>query len=543
MPANQSKIMFSYTELQLISARREEVKKSYDAAKARNHRLFLDGDDKATHEYTYPNQLDDAHNIVNMFYEEGLRVISIQKKTKVGADGLMIEIARLLTTHPDDAIVVNPDNVRIITGMSNAGWEKDIKDKAPSCFQDKIFHHGKLDKTELQKIHNGLVIIDEIDTGDKERQKLHNTLKSAGILDVKHMAEHNNRFVLISATMVKELHDLYRWGPLHKLFTMTIPESYIGHSDFLERGILQEFYPLTTDEYAEKWVLEDIIENYGEDYRVHIVRVKTITCVQDACIRNGVECIIHTSNNRLSEDDITKLFKTPLQNHYVLCVKGLLRRANLIPNPWKLRIGATHEFYTKKVDNNVQIQGLPGRMTGYWRDALEHGHKTGPYRTSIQAIKEYEITYHDPFGPNPYQTSGFKKNNNGRVTISNTILSPVNIPNLEPCELPCHRRKGQTKIIICDIGIDIDIGDHDTLLDLLLQKNEQAYIKYKNYDIHVWKADTSDKCEKWGIRSMEKKNAYSTEANIRDKTKNTLMIYHHERRIIFCAWNGEETIM
>jgi hypothetical protein len=74
-------------------------------------------------------------------------------------------------------------------------------------------------------ISNGLIIIDEIDTGDKEYQVLHTTLKEAGVLDVEHMKKHNNRFVFISATMIKELYDLYRWGELHELCKMTIPAS------------------------------------------------------------------------------------------------------------------------------------------------------------------------------------------------------------------------------------------------------------------------------------------------------------------------------
>jgi len=48
-------------------------------------------------------------------------------------------------------------------------------------------------------------------------------------------------------------------------------------------------------------------------------------------------------------------------------------------------------------------------MTGYWRSEIEGGHKTGPHRTSLKAIKEYEKTYLDPFGLNSYQTNGFKK--------------------------------------------------------------------------------------------------------------------------------------
>ena len=430
--------MSSRTEL--ISARREEVIQSYKSAAATNKRLFAEGDDKATTEYIFPNQKEDAFNVQSMFYDNKRRVVSIQKKTKVGADGFMIETAKLLTTHSDDEFVVNPANVRILTGMSNVGWEKDMIEKAPTCFKDKIFHHGKLPKADLMNMRNGLFIIDEVDTGDKEYQRLHTTLKEAGVLDVNHMKEHNNRFVFISATMIKELYELYRWGELHELYQMTIPSLYIGHKDFLERGIIQEFYPLTSAENADKWVQEDIVDNYGADYRVHIVRLtgKNLRVVQNACIRFREDVIFrnHTSTERLSKDEIAEFFKKTLTKHIVLGVKGFFRRANLIPNRWKLRIGATHELYTKIVDNNVQIQGLTGRMTGYWRDDIDGGHKTGPHRTSIKAIEEYESTYLDPFGMNSYQTASFKKKKGKVKTIASTMLSPKHILNLDAVDLP-----------------------------------------------------------------------------------------------------------
>jgi|UniRef100_A0A6C0I8S6 hypothetical protein len=437
---------------EVISARREDVLQSYKSAIATNYRLFKEGDDTATSEYIYPNQMEDAYNIVNMFYSKNCRVISIQKKTKVGADGLMIEIAKLLTTHNDDEFVVNPKNVRILTGMSNAGWEKDMICKAPGCFKDKIKHHGQLKNAGLHSnIRDSLIIIDEIDTGDGEKQVLHTILKDAGILDAKHMKENNNRFVFISATMIKELYDLYRWGDLHELYKMTIPSSYIGHKDFLDMGIVKEYYDLSKKEGADKWVSEDIIENYGEDYRVHIVRVKgnkgkgNADMVQDACIRKGVLFKNHTSKDRLSPEEISSFFKEPLKQHIVIGIKGLFRRANLIPNRWKLRIGATHELFTKTIDNNVQIQGLTGRMSGYWRDVIEDGHKTGPHRTSIKAIEEYEKTYNDPYGVNDYQSAGFTKKK-GKINAKTTMLTAKNIPNLEPVDLPVVEDKTDEKL-------------------------------------------------------------------------------------------------
>jgi hypothetical protein len=441
-------------------ASRKLVKSAYETAEAENYLNFLKGDDKATAEYIFPNQKEDAKNIVEEFYRNNCRVVSVQKKTKVGADGLMIETATLLTTHEDDAFVVNYVNVRILTGMSNAGWEKDMKDKAPSCFKDKIFHHGQLSKADLRMMRNSLLIIDEIDSGDKEGQVLHTILKEAGVLDVRHMEEHNNRFIFISATMIKELYQLYQWGSLHTLYKMTIPASYIGHNDFLQLGIIKEFYSLQSKENAEKWVQEDILDNYGPDYRVHIVRLnpKTVKIVEAACIRKGILFRNHTSTDRLTKEEQTEFFKEALPQHIVLGVKGFFRRANLIPNRWKLRIGATHELCVKIVDNNVQVQGLPGRMSGYWRDDIENGHKTGPHRTSIKAIKEYEATYLDPFGENSYKTAGFNKKK-GKVTSESTMLSAKNIPGLHVVELPTVEKVVDIKTyrIYSDMNIAKDV--------------------------------------------------------------------------------------
>jgi hypothetical protein len=546
--------MSSSSESNLIALRREKVIASYREAEINNYEAFKADYDKATAEYIFPNQKEDANNIVDKFYKNKRRVISIQKKTKVGADGLMIEIATRLTTHPDDKFVVNPANVRIITGMSNASWEKDMIDKAPNCFKDKIFHHGKLQKAfikhittdEITGVTNGLFIIDEIDSGDKPKQKLANLLKEAGVLDVKHMEDHNNRFVFISATLIKELLELYRWGDLHELYKMSIPSSYFGHKDFLEKGIIKEFYPLNSKEKAEEWVQDDIITNYGTDYRVHLVRVtaKIVDVVQNACIRKGVTFRNHTSTDRLSEDEIKEFFKEPLTKHIVLGVKGLYRRANLIPNPWKLRIGATHELCTKIVDNNVQIQGLPGRMTGYWRTDIEGGHKTGPHRTSINAIKEYEKVYDDPFGNNPYQTSGLKKNKNGTVSANPTMLSPTNIPNLVPIELPTVREKGSMPIVIITItDEEKEMFNRTSVMNIIKKYNKKAYNDYRSYEPHCWNMDSDAKCSKWRLNAMKKENAYSSETNIgEDKTKNVLVVYLHENSLILNAWNGEQTV-
>ena len=539
---------------ELISARREDVLQAYNSARATNHRLFLEGDDKATAEYIFQNQMEDAHNIVEKLYKNKRRVVSIQKKTKVGADGIMIEIAKLLTTHIDDKFVINPTNVRILTGMNNATWEKDLIQKAPTCFKNKIFHHGKLSRAELLNIRNGVYIIDEIDTGDKEYQVLHNTLKEAGVLDVKHMEEHNNRFIFISATMIKELYDLYRWGELHELHQMTIPVGYFGHNDFLEKGIVKEFYPLSSIENANKWIQEDIIVNYGSDYRVHIVRCnkKTVGLIQNACICNGIAFRNHTSTDRISHEEFKEFFKEELTQHIVLGVKGFFRRANLIPNRWKLRIGATHELYTKKVDFSVQIQGLTGRMTGYWREDIEQGHKTGPHRTSIEAIEEYEKTYNDPFGANSYQTAGFKKNT-GKVSATATMLSPKHIQNLEAVELPLSEDKTDPSSVPIVLQITSEefskitksgrAWDISSILEIIKKYSNDSYLKIKNLKKQqVVCPDTDksyDKLITAFVKAFECKTKY-TWAIGEERDIDTYQIYLDNRsfRIIISIYYG-----
>jgi hypothetical protein len=77
------------TQDELGDSIREEVWAHFIAAETTNHRKFLKGDSSATSEYIYENQKEDSQKIITEF-KNGKRVVSVQKRTKVGADGLMI---------------------------------------------------------------------------------------------------------------------------------------------------------------------------------------------------------------------------------------------------------------------------------------------------------------------------------------------------------------------------------------------------------------------------------------------------------------------
>ena len=419
--------------LKLLKIQRDQVNGSFQAAKGHNDSQYILLNPNATSEYIYENQWADATKIVELFMTTNCLAVSVLKKTKVGADGLMLGLVKLFATHPDDNFIVPLAGIHIITAMSNTRWANDMIAKAPSCLKDKIRHHGQLKKADFKKLKNSLLIIDEMDVGNKESQRMHKKLVDAGIWDAEYLKANNIKLVLISATPQKELYDLHQWGALHQHVKMTIPDSYIGLQEFLEMGIIQEFYPLNTQKNAEKWVQEDVLDHYKDDYRVHIVRVteKSNTFLENACAALNVICKSNNSKDNLSDELKKKYYERPLIQHVVIMIKGYLRRGELIINTHKMRIGAVHEFYTKDTDYSVQVQGLPGRMTGYWRGKIiDEGHRVGPIRTSIEAVKAYLKSYDDPLGPNKYQTAGFKVINGKPVTARPTIFSPELFDNL-----------------------------------------------------------------------------------------------------------------
>lgn len=386
---------------------RDIVLNDYADAEFRNREAYENGDVRAGKEYIYENQKHDAEKITDMFYKNPIQAISVIKRTKVGMDGLMIELCKNMTTHPDDNFVLNPQNVFIITGMSNILWETEMKEKSPLCFRENILHHGKLHRLYplLQGIKNALIIIDEVDNGNKFGQRLHTLLIKTGIWDMEYMEKNKIRFVFVSATMYRELNDLQNWGDKHVVYRMTVPSTYISHQDFLQMGILQEYYRIDTEESAKKWIMEDILDMYGDEPRVHIIRSdeRYKHHIVDACKFFGISYRVHSSKERVSYEDLKTIFEN-VKKHTVLIIKGFYRRANLIPNDWKMRIGAIHERCGNSYDTNVQIQGLPGRMTGYWKQQIIEGHKTGPYRTSIKAMKQYEEFYKNPLSKIKYKT-------------------------------------------------------------------------------------------------------------------------------------------
>ena len=169
--------MFDLKSIQkLKELNRGQVIDDYNSAIKKNKTAYINGDIKATSEYTYPNQKEDALNICNTLINENKRVCSVIKKTKVGADGLIIELLKNMNTHPDDEKVLEIENSFIITGMNNKKWQTSLEQTAPNCFIKNIKHHGQLQKINLNNILNFFI-------------KIRNNLYNKNFIDVRSMYE------------------------------------------------------------------------------------------------------------------------------------------------------------------------------------------------------------------------------------------------------------------------------------------------------------------------------------------------------------------
>lgn len=494
---------------------RELVENSYNVAKVTNSINFKNGDVKATEQYIFDNQKKDAINITELLKK--FRVISIIKRTKCGMDGLMIEIAKNVSTQEDNKQIILAEDIFFITGMSNISWEIDMKKKIPSCFKDNVYHHGKLNKqvkTKLSNTRKALIIIDEIDVGDKIKQRLFNILNFCKLMDINDIISKNIKFIFVSATMEKEVFDLVNWGEYHTAYIMTVPSNYIGHGDFLERKIIQEYYEVKDEKSVNKWIQEDILNEYKQDYRVHIIRTeeKNSDIIRRSCLIKNITFIKHNSDNRISENTLKEIFESTINNHIILAIKGFFRRANLIPNLWKKKIGAIMEYCSVTSDINTQIQGLPGRMTGYWKDIIDGGHKTGPYRTSVEAIKNYEKWIKDPLVK-------VNKFNNNKLLLTHISLHNITIEKNDEKEhkIIDYKKNYRIPIYIPNLSREEKIFDKKCLnnskiqcIKNILKQNSKysSILKYiENKDVKCVQITTpdSDNSIKKHIKSLKQK--------------------------------------
>lgn len=187
-------------------------------------------------------------------------------------------------------------------------------------------------------------------------------------------------------------------------------------------------------------------------------------------------------------------------------------------------------------------------MSGYWKQEILNGHKTGPHRTSIDAINEYEEFYKNPFGKIKYSTTGSKK----------LFVNPKHIQNLETISQLDTTNKRIPIIIhgLNETDIIFTTNKRKEKIEYVLSilNNNETYTKLFNFinnpDVvcaQISQPNTNSSYKKHitdVFNASITNTPYSVDLVEKYKDKNNwqLFIDNREKRLCFVIWSINEEL-
>ena len=380
----------------------------------------------------YDNQKEKAVQIYEMFMS-GVSLVTLVTSPQWGKTGVALELMKLMTTHPDDAIMTHPDNVFIITGMSDKDWRAQTKERVLPCFQNRVFHRNDMHKiiAELAHKRDVLIIIDECHFGSENTHTLHECLKVAGILDIEHMQQQNIKILCISATPGNVLLDAVRWGPQHhqKIVAQDNGTLYTSFKTLLEEDRVKPALDIKKESKVR--FLLDIIESRWDTPRYHIIRASDkafrASPLERIVAGRGYTVEQHNSNSRILDIE-AKLGSQPSEHHFII-IKGYWRAAKTLEDTF---LGVCLEA-TK--DYSASAQGLGGRLLGYGR---QRGSQAPLLFCDVPAVQGYvnfldnEADYHKC---KEYNSTTLKISKGHVKKAKTSTVHPSEIENLVAVEL------------------------------------------------------------------------------------------------------------
>ena len=316
----------------------------------------------------HPEQKQIAYNIAIQLLMMSTLIITLCASMQWGKTGVILQVAYLIVTHIDKSIP--PENVIILTGMSDNEWRGQTKIRVLSSF--RVFHRGNLKKIarELKTIRNALIVIDECQFGTGQKCIISKTLREAGLLNIVSLQERNIRILQTSATpdaVLVESEDWNREGreQYHLKVVPKNPASYTSLKDIKEDGRLFQSMDLTDEGAAS-----DLVKKMKtfKDPKFHIIRLPSRQKKQQKIIenltrlaeKNDIEMKEHNSYNRIDDPEILLSQEPP--KHTIILIKGMWCAAKTFPDTY---LGVLHEVYAKKRSSSSEVQGLPGRACGH----------------------------------------------------------------------------------------------------------------------------------------------------------------------------------
>ena len=268
------------------------------------------------------------------------------------------------------------DNIYIITGLSDAEWKKDTKNRMPDSINSRVFHRANLPRTflkDIQEKKNSLIIMDEIQIACEDNQTIHRTFRECRFYDLDFLLENDIKLIQFSATPDGNINDILDWKHHSAKVKLSPGPGHYGPKQALENvgSRVKQFRDLTNiDNVVE---LKETIEKHFTNPRYHLVRVpnkrgnKDGTNNQSKVIFNitktfGDNYDYNKNYLQTKKGDINDILKRKPGKHTFIFYCEILRCAK---TQVKKYIGVSYERYCTIINDSTMIQGSFGRLTGY----------------------------------------------------------------------------------------------------------------------------------------------------------------------------------
>jgi len=324
-----------------------------------------------------------AADVVRAF-AAGATAVTLVAPPQWGKTGVILGAIIKLTTLADDDAMIHPDNVYILTGMSDTDWRTQTKGRMLPSMREHVLHRNQL-KTlpaAFQERRDMLLVIDECHFASDDSQSLCGYLKEAGIWDLVAMRARNVRVLCVSATPGSMLLDALTWGDHHATVVADIAStpSYTSFETLLQEDRVYSFELNETNDVAR--LCARIVSRWPDAPRWHIIRSSKKELERCGFVsyatRHGFDVTHHNSALRIADVD-EALKDAPAKHHFIL-IRGFWRAAATLDDRY---IGVC---YDKSKDYSTTAQGLGGRLCG-------HGRQSGPMApmllTNATAVREY----------------------------------------------------------------------------------------------------------------------------------------------------------
>jgi hypothetical protein len=369
-------------------------------------------------EYIYPNQRRAALQVTKSFIEDKKKAVSLIALPQVGKTGTFLYVAYLMTTYNSDDII-EPENIFIITGMSDKAWVIQTKKDMLPQFEKNVYHRAKIDEFKtsfMEKKGKKLLIIDESHYGAKIKQKIDKIFKEIfGIYDKLNILDFDCLILSVSATpgiTLKELRDL---GKFHTEVYIKPSTKYVSFETFIEQHRIEKSEKIS-DNFLIK-IKNKIDEIYDDNYKYHIFRLnsKHHKTIELFCDKHNYKYKNHYSDDQI--DFFDKLLENKPENHTFIIIKGYYRAGKRLNDKY---IGIAYE-HCPSINMESTPQGLIGRFCG--NDKNNNPYDSPYFYCNLEAITQYITHYKNSCDFTNYSSSNLKIKDNIITKHKKTTVS------------------------------------------------------------------------------------------------------------------------